>query len=501
VGLIGIIFRRSIADLATTWLTSPEYNYGPIVPFIAALMFWRDLQATEAPRKGGWSGVALASLGLVAGIVGFRTQTQFIGQLGLFLTVIGACIAIVGEARALRAWPGLLFLLFALPLATVIQFDLTWALQLVATEGGVALIRLFGVSVFREGNVIDLGQFQLQVAEACSGLRYLFPLASFSFLCAYFFRSGPIIRTLVFVSALPITVLMNIVRIAVTGFLVNWLGIEAAQGFFHDFEGWAVFCLCIVVLMLEMKLFCLFSRSDRGLLRRMEITLPQFRLLLASRGIGVPRPVLAVAALCLLALAMEFVVSARGASELARTEFNAFPAVLGEWKAEDAPIDQESLTKLDATDYLSRNYFASGQPPVNFFVSYYASQKSGTAIHSPQVCIPGGGWEIEQIGDIRSPFSTPGRLTPEYIKRLLIRRGAERQLVYYWFEIGGEASINEYSSKVRMFINALTESRTDGGLVRFVTPIASVAGVEKAEQRLSGFLQYAGPLLSEYMPQ
>jgi EpsI family protein len=174
---------------------------------------------------------------------------------------------------------------------------------------------------------------------------------------------------------------------------------------------------------------------------------------------------------------------------------------LGEWKASDAPIDQESLAKLDATDYLSRNYFAPGQPPVNFFVSYYASQKSGTAIHSPQVCIPGGGWEIEQIADIPFPGDGGGRLLPKQIKRLIIRRGAERQLVYYWFEMGGEASINEYTSKIRMFVNAITESRTDGGLIRFVTPIVNADGLREAEGRLGRLLESVSPLLSQYLPQ
>jgi exosortase D (VPLPA-CTERM-specific) len=462
-------------------------------------MIWRDLQATEAPRRGGWAGVALALVGLFAGIIGFRTQTQFIGQLGLFLVVIGTCIAAMGEGRALRAWPGLTFLLFALPLASVVQFDLTWALQLIATEGGVALIRLFDIPVFREGNIIDLGRFQLQVAEACSGLRYLFPLASFSFLCAYFFRASPVIRFLIFISALPITVLMNIVRIATTGLLVDWMGIESAQGFFHDFEGWAVFCLCIAALLLEMKIFCLFSRRDRGLMQRMDISMPHFRTPFAKKG-RIPVTVAVVLGLCIVALGGEVAVGARETTVLARSEFNNFPEALGNWKSVDAPIDQESLTRLDTTDYLSRNYLAPGQPVVNFFVSYYASQKSGTAIHSPQVCIPGGGWEIEQIGDIAYPADVTGRLVPKQIKRLIIRRGTERQLVYYWFEIGGTGSINEYESKLQLFANALTENRTDGGLIRLVAPIPQSTNVEVAEQTLREFVKLAIPPLPQFLP-
>jgi EpsI family protein len=137
---------------------------------------------------------------------------------------------------------------------------------------------------------------------------------------------------------------------------------------------------------------------------------------------------------------------------------------------------------------------------VNFFVSYYASQKSGTAIHSPQVCIPGGGWEIEQIADIPFPGDGGGRLLPKQIKRLIIRRGAERQLVYYWFEIGGVGGISEYESKLHLFTNALTANRTDGGLIRFVTPIVPSQSVSAAENRLAQFLGVSASRLSTFLP-
>jgi exosortase D (VPLPA-CTERM-specific) len=432
-------------------------------------------------------------------LIGYLHQTQFIGQLGLFLAVIGGLIAILGEPRARVAWPGLVFLLFSLPLATVVQFDLTWAMQLIATEGGVTLIRMFGMPVFREGNIIDLGQFQLQVAEACSGLRYLFPLACFSYLCAYLFRAAGILRVVVFMSAIPITVLMNILRIALTGLLVNWIGLEAAKGFFHDFEGWAVFCLCLAMLFLEIKLICLADGRGRSFLNRLDLTMP---LLAMPAGLGREKPVAAVTVvgLGILALAVAAALSTRDAVILNRAPFQSFPAQVESWRATEEPLDEATIRVLNATDYLNRTYSRDDFRPVNLFVSFYESERTGTAIHSPQVCIPGAGWEIEQISEIANPYPGANRLLPDRIKRLIIRREAQRQVVYYWFVIGGAPMLNEYAAKFQAFSNTVMKNRSDEGLIRFVTPIGAGLSPDAADQNLREFLGLIIPILDGYFP-
>ena len=119
----------------------------------------------------------------------------------------------------------------------------------------MAVIRAAGLPVFLEGNVIDLGTYQLQVAEACSGMRYLFPLMSFGFLCAVLFRGRWWQRAILFLSTIPLTILMNSFRIGVIGILVNYYGIEQAEGFLHDFEGWVIFMACVGVLFIIIWIF------------------------------------------------------------------------------------------------------------------------------------------------------------------------------------------------------------------------------------------------------
>ena len=146
-------------------------------------------------------------------------------------------------------WAPLLFLLFMIPLPNFLYNNLSAQLQLLSSELGVAVIRLFDIGVYLEGNVIDLGTYKLQVVEACSGLRYLFPLTSLAFLMAYLFKAAAWKRIVIFLSSIPITLLINSFRIGVIGVLVEYWGPGQAEGFLHDFEGWVVFMSSLGVLL------------------------------------------------------------------------------------------------------------------------------------------------------------------------------------------------------------------------------------------------------------
>ena len=147
----------------------------------------------------------------------------------------------------------MLHLVFMLPLPQFLYWQVSTALQVVSSEVGVALVRAIGVPVFLEGNIIDLGVYKLQVAEACSGLRYLFPIMSFTYVFAVLYR-GPVWHRLVLLlAAVPLAVLMNSLRIGAIGILVDRFGIGQAEGFLHVFEGWVIFLACIAILFLMAK--------------------------------------------------------------------------------------------------------------------------------------------------------------------------------------------------------------------------------------------------------
>jgi len=498
LGFTGYFFHDSIQATVDTWLTSPEYTYGPLVPLLAALMLWRDLSRSEIgarDRSGGWLGIAIAVFGLLFGLIEVLSQTRFPGQLGLFLTVVGIVVAWLGERRAAKVWPALVLLFFALPQSAVLQVALTAGLQLASSVGAVAIIQMFGIPVLREGNIIDLGQIQLQVAEACAGLRYLFPLATFAFLCAYLYVGHPVKKAIVFLSSVPITILMNILRIAGTGLLVEQYGVGAAEGFFHYFEGWIVFCLCLALLFLEMKLLCYVGPGDRSLLRRLDLDPPRTGRGANSFSGGPAAPALVVAGLCAAAILAQLAIGARETTLPPRTSFALFPREIGAWQGADMPIETSALAALNATDHLSINY-AKGDDVINVWSAYYESQYSGNAAHSPLVCIPGGGWVVQDGGVTEIPV-TGG--APLRASRLIISQGTDKQLVYFWFVEGGRHETGEYAAKFRLFANAVLHNRRDGALVRFVTPVAG-GDLDRAEATLKSFIAEAAPLLPAYVP-
>ena len=187
-------------------------------------------------------------------IIGKLSSLFMLSQLGFIVALIGVALGAGGYSLLKVTFIPIIFLIFAIPLPYVVDAALSFQLQLISSQLGVFFIRLLQIPVYLEGNVIDLGNYKLQVVEACSGLRYLYPLMSLGFLAAYLFQAPFWQRVLVFLSTIPITILMNSFRIGLVGVLVNHWGPQDADGLLHMFEGWIIFIACAGMLIAEMYL-------------------------------------------------------------------------------------------------------------------------------------------------------------------------------------------------------------------------------------------------------
>ena len=364
-------------------------------------------------------------------------------------------------------------LIFMLPLPQVLFWKLTIALQTISSVIGVWIVSQAGVAVYLEGNVIDLGVYKLQVAEACSGLRYLFPILSFSYLFAILYR-GPIWHKLVLlISAAPLTVLMNSVRIGVIGILVDRYGIEQAEGFLHFFEGWVVFLLCVGILFLMAIGLQRFSPTPMPLADAIDLDFEGFGGILArlpairpSRFLGLGVCVTAgISALWLLAPHHPTVTPDRAGLDI-------FPTSIGSWQASTERLDPDIEQVLAADDYLNAYYRSPDEADVvALFVAYYKKQTEGQGIHSPQVCLPSGGWEVFNLQEVPLDMTASGYGTFR-ANRAIIQKGLTKQLVYYWFEGRGQRETNDVRAKLKVLKDSLFKGRTDGALVRYVTPSA-----------------------------
>jgi exosortase D (VPLPA-CTERM-specific) len=492
-------FSGSLAELLTRWSRQEEYSHGFLIPFIVALMLWARRDALRASvGRPSWNGPVLIVLATAMLLVGELSAFFLLAQLGFIVGLIGIVLAFGGYSLLRVTFVPLIFLVFAIPLPYFIDSLLSWRLQLISSELGVFFIRLFQIPVYLTGNLIDLGNYKLQIVEACSGLRYLYPLLSLGFLAAYFFHAPIWQRALVFLSTIPITIVMNSLRIALVAVTMDRWGIEMADGALHFFEGWVIFLACAAILAAEIYLLARFG-SGKSFFQ--VLYFPRVSASASDRvqtGWVSRLPIAAcLIVLCAAGMAEAFV--ARRAEILPeRARFVAFPAALGPWQGRASLLEPQLEGGLGLEDYILADYSQPKFGTVNLYVAYYASQRTGSSPHSPIVCIPGGGWRLTDFE--RTTYRNDILRETIPLNRAVIELNSDRQLVYYWFVQRGRKVANEYWSKWYLFADAITKNRTDGALVRLTTPLYRGESERAADERLQAFIQVLEPRLKDYLP-
>lgn len=499
--LLIVVFYAGLQQMVGWWLNREEYSHGILIPLIALFLIWQKKERLEKiPFTGSWAGFAIAVFGIICFFLGELSTLYTIIQYGFLITLVGAVLALLGREAFKEIWVPMAFLVFMIPLPNFIYNNLSSELQLISSQIGVAVIRLFDISVHLQGNVIDLGNYKLQVVEACSGLRYLFPLLSLAFLCAYLFKAPLWQRAVIFLSSIPITVLMNSFRIGVIGVLVEHWGVEMAEGFLHDFEGWVVFMACMGILIAEMWLFSRLSKPRRPWHEVFGLYIPP----LGAKGPEaqarpVTLPFFATLAVIAIALVAGLTLQKREEVIPTRLEFATFPLSLNSWQGKETPMEQMYIDALKFDDYLLADFTSAAGERVNFYVAYYGSQRTGESAHSPRSCIPGDGWRIESL-TVRQINATTSAGVPLKINRAIIAKGEYKQLVYYWFQQRGRIITNEYLVKWYLFWDALTRNRTDGALVRLTTFVKPGEDIQGAEHALENFSRTVIGELDAYVP-
>jgi len=182
-----------------------------------------------------------------------------------------------------------------------------------------------------------------------------------------------------------------------------------------------------------------------------------------------------------------------------RASFASFPDRLGEWIGTDVPMPQDVLEVLGAGDFLLRDYQKVQLPAiVNLFVAYIPTQRAGDTIHSPRNCLPGAGWSPVEAERIL--VSLPGQ--PAFpANRYIVAKGSDRQLVLYWYWAHGRAVASEYWAKFYLVADSIRLNRSDGSLIRVVTPLSESEPIDTAQQRLLDLSANVVSMLDRYVPR
>lgn len=250
LGGLLLVYWGVLAGLVEAWSTDDNYSHGFFIVPLAAYFAWERRRAfAAAPVRPAWVGLVVVAgslLMLAGGLLGAE----------LFLSRVSIVFALAGSLLFLFGWPRLrivlfplAFLLLMVPLPALIFNKIAFPLQLVASHVGEYTISSLEIPILREGNVLILANATLEVAEACSGIRSLVSLFTLGIVFGYFVDQRPWVRAVIALSAIPVAILANGLRVASAGVAAHNFGAAGVEGLFHEFSGWVVFIVAFLMML------------------------------------------------------------------------------------------------------------------------------------------------------------------------------------------------------------------------------------------------------------
>jgi exosortase D (VPLPA-CTERM-specific) len=474
-----------LRSMVHTWMSSADYSYGFMIPLISAYLFWEKRSCLRTVRiASSWKTLPFLAVVVALSLYGILGSSGNIAMPAIPLLLIFFPAFIFGIEAVGKMLLPLGFLVFMVPVPAAIERSLGVFLKSVSTQLGAAVIRLCNIPVYVSGNIIDLGAARLQVVDACSGMRFLFPLLALGVLYAYFFERVKWKRIFCVIATLPIAVLCNGLRIGITGILTSYYGKEAAEGFFHDFEGWAMFVVAFICLYLLGRLLrffppaCLPAETENA---GQEV---------AESGGQRTGPGAFYLSVILLAIVGALTLST-GALPAMKIEggITGFPLAFGGWQGRSAFVDPEVVAASGAEESFSGHYENGKDEPVSLYVGYRSTAflENENFFHSPTVCLPSAGWQAIRTTTRRiSNIPVFGELP---VTEMLVESMGGRNLVYFWFQTKNRATHDKNINRFHLTLHAIERDNTYDLFVRPITRVAAGETITGAEARLDDYVR------------
>ena len=240
--VFGFLFYNVILKLISDWSTNPNFSHGFLVPFVAIYMVWHKKHETSLlPRESAKSGLLFILFGMMVHLVGNVGAELFLMRFSMIITLAGIVIYYFGYPVFFKNIIPISYLILMIPIPSILWNKIAFPLQLFAAKISAHAIALLNIPVFREGNILHLANTSLEVVDACSGLRSLTSLLALTGLFAFLAPLSRFKKWVLFFSAIPIAVAINVIRLTITGAMAAWIGPETAHGFLHDMSGFLMF--------------------------------------------------------------------------------------------------------------------------------------------------------------------------------------------------------------------------------------------------------------------
>lgn len=254
-----VLYLHAGQTLVSDWSTDANFSHGFLIPPIALYMVWmnRDRLAGLVPQPSNW-GLIIIGLGMVCHLAGHAGAELFLMRFSMVVTLAGMVVFFWGWGALKILMVPLAYLVLMIPIPAIIWNKIAFPLQLMAARLSAETIMMIQIPVFREGNILNLANTTLEVVDACSGLRSLTSLIALTGVFAYLAPFGLIKRWILFFSAVPIAIAVNVIRLTITAAMAYWIDPETAHGFLHDMSGLVVFAgalgLVYLVFLIELHL-------------------------------------------------------------------------------------------------------------------------------------------------------------------------------------------------------------------------------------------------------
>ncbi|MFZ3263329.1 MAG: VPLPA-CTERM-specific exosortase XrtD [Terriglobales bacterium] len=507
--LVVWLYYSILCHLGIQWISDPNFSHGIFVPAFSLFVLWQDREKLKnLESEPSWLGFPLIVLALLMLVLGVLGVELFTSRLSLLVLLAGIILLFRGRAffrAVLFPWA---FLILMIPLPNLILQKFTFPLQMLASKMSTFMLQLIGVPALREGNVIHLPYMSLEVAEACSGIRSLLSLLTLAIIYGYLMEKRNWVRIVLACAAVPIAVIANGLRIFGTGIVGEYWDPDKAQGFFHEFQGWLIFVVTLILLFAMHRLINLIWKPipDSGgkpaspPTRHADLANGVEKRSHVQGSVSMRSPRFLVPALLMFATAVGLQAHSQEEVFPPRQPLSALPAQIDGWTGTDETLDQPTLDILGPGEFLVRDYENASQPQpwISLFIAYFPSQKMGDTIHSPNHCLPGAGWvpTVKQIVQLKAP---DGTTFP--VNRYVVSKAGDRQIVLYWFQAHGRAVASEYSAKYYLIADSIRMHRSDGALIRFMSPMYPGESPDDAQARVMGLGNHFLPVLNNYIPR
>ncbi len=503
VVMLAVLFMAAyyipLRALVSTWWTNEDYSYGFLIPLVSAYLLWEKRKALGAlPLRSSWGLLPLLVALVLLSLYGILGSSGYVSMPTLPLLIMaftGFCFGIASLRHLLLP---LGFLVFMVPVPPIIERYVGMHLKTISSNLGGAVIGLCNIPVNVSGNIIDLGVTQLQVVDACSGMRYIFPLLALGVLYGYFFERVVWKRVFCVVLTLPLGVLFNALRIGLTGVLTDRFGPKVSQGFFHDFSGWVIFLFAFLMLFLTSRLLSAFFPDRAGRREKDGPQLPAECPLPAGRRTAGALLVSAAILICVGGLSLS---THALPAVLIEGGMESFPLAVGEWQGRTEHIDPFVIERSGAEEAFNGSFTGTSGGEVFLYMGYRSTAflSNENFFHSPTVCIPSSGWTEREVSR-RTITEVPFFQSLE-VTKMVIEKGGMRQLVYFWFQTKDKATYSKSINRFHLSLHALRRDNTHDLFIRPITPIAPAESLDDAEQRLDGFVREMMPVLLDFLKE